>query len=101
VKSWPDYAAIEREGPASEGAAFRRLLARHNLAFPPKTARVRMLHLPTPDHRTELMIIFGEVLPEGSREPVRDGGGQLDQEAPAAAQSFLEDARRDLTIRRR
>ena len=98
VKSWPDYAAMQTEDPASDGAAFARLLARHNLAFPQKTARVRMFYLPTPDHRSELMIIFGEVLPEGSRVPVRDGGVQLDMEAPAAAQSFLEDARRDLTI---
>lgn len=101
VKSWPDYAAMEMEDPASDGAAFARLLAQHSLAFPKKAARVRMFHLPTADRRTELMIIFGEALPEGSGVPVREGGVQLDKEAPAAAQSFLEDARRDLTIRRK
>lgn len=101
VKSWPDYAAMQMEDSDSDGAAFARLLAQNNLAFPKKTARVRMFHLPTSDHRTELMIIFGEALPEGSAVPVRDGGVQLDKEAPAAALTFLEDARRDITIRRK
>lgn len=99
VKSWPDYAAMQVEDPASDGAAFARLLAEHHLSFPRKTVRVRMFHLPTPDRRTELMIIYGEALPEGSTVPVRDGGVPLDNESPAAAQTFLENARRDLSIR--
>src|SRR3984893_19483118 len=37
VKSWPDYAAMQIEDPASDGAAFSRLLAQHHLAFPNKT----------------------------------------------------------------
>jgi hypothetical protein len=100
VKSWPDYAAVEAEDPASDGAAFSRLLAEHNLAFPKRTVRVRMFHLPTPDRRTELMIIYGEALSDNSDIPVRPGGVALDKEAPAAAQAFLENARRDLTIRK-
>jgi hypothetical protein len=101
TKSWPDYAANNAEDPASDGAAIGRLLAEHNLAFPKRAARVRMFHLPTPDHRTELMIIYGEALPEGSPVPVRDGGVVLDQEAPAAAHMLLEHARRDLNILRK
>jgi hypothetical protein len=66
-----------------------------------KTARVRMFHLPTPDRRTELMIIYGEALPEGSVVPVREGGVPLDNESPASAQTFLENARRDLSISKR
>jgi hypothetical protein len=98
VKSWPDYAAMENEDPASDGAAVQRMLAQHNLAFPKKAARVRMFHLPTPDRRAELMIIYGEALPEGSTVPVRKGGVELDKESPDAARMFLEDARRGLTI---
>jgi hypothetical protein len=101
IKSWPDYAANNAEDPASDGAAIARLLAEHNLAFPKRAARVRMFHLPTPDHRTELMIIYGEALPEGSPIPVRDGGVVLDQEAPASAHTLLEHARKDLTILRK
>jgi hypothetical protein len=100
VKSWPDYAAMENEDPASDGAAVQRMLAQHNLAFPKKAARVRMFHLPTPDHRAELMIIYGEALPEGSTVPVRKGGVELDKESPDSARMFLEDARRGLTIRK-
>jgi hypothetical protein len=100
VKTWPDYAASEAEDPASDGAAIGRLLARHNLAFPKKAARVRMFHLPTPDHRTELMIIYGEALPEGSTVPVREGGVQLDKESPSSARMFLDHMRRDMTIRK-
>lgn len=101
VKSWPDYAANNAEDPGSDGAAVGRLLAEHDLVFPKKAARVRMFHLPTPDQRTELMIIYGEALPEDSDVPVRAGGVALDDEAPAAAQTFLEHARDYLTIVRK
>jgi hypothetical protein len=84
-----------------DGAAMTRLLAEHNLVFPKKTARVRMFHLPTPDRRTELMIIYGEALTEGSTVPVRKDGVELDKESPPSAQMFLDDARRDLAIRKR
>lgn len=100
VKSWPDYARANAEDPASDGAAIDRLLAEHKLTLPKRAARVRMFHLPTPDRRTELMIIYGEALPDASEVPVREGGVELDKEAPAAAQTFLEHARRDLSIRK-
>ena len=101
VKAWPDYAANQAEDPDSDGAAIARLLDEHNLVFPKRTARVRMFHLPTMDRRTELMIIYGEALPDDSAVPVRDGGVPLDKEAPDAAHLFLEHARRDLGIVRR
>jgi hypothetical protein len=101
TKSWPDYAAKTIENPASDDAAISRLLAAHKLVFPQRAARVRMFHLPTPDRRSELMIIYGEALPEDSDVPVRAGGVVLDQEFPAAAHMLLEHARRDLTIVRK
>jgi hypothetical protein len=101
VKSWPEYAAMQLEDPASDGAALSHLLAEHKLAFPRKAARVRMFHLPTPDHRTELMIIYGEALPEDSKIPVRKDGVELDKESPDSARLLLDDARKDLIIRKR
>lgn len=101
VKSWPDYAAMQAEDPVSDGAAIERLLAQHDLAFPKRTVRVRMFYLPTPDRRTELMIIYGEALPEGSPVPVRKDGVELDRDAPDSARAILQDARQGLTIRRR
>jgi hypothetical protein len=100
VKSWLDYAAMQIEDPASDGAAIAHLLAAHNLAFPRKAVRVRMFHLPTADRRTELMIIYGEALTEESKIPVRTDGVALDKESPSSAQAFLEHARRDLSIRK-
>lgn len=98
VKSWPDYAANQAEDPASDGAAIARLLDEHNLVFPKRVVRVRMFYLPTMDRRTELMIIYGEALPDDSTVPVSEGGVQLDKESPDAAHLFLEHARRDLGI---
>jgi hypothetical protein len=98
VKSWADYAANEAEDPASDGAAIARLLGEHNLMFPKKAVRVRMFHLPTPDRRTELMIIYGEALPDDSPVPVDESGVDLDKQAPDSARLFLEHARRDLGI---
>jgi hypothetical protein len=101
VKSWPDYAANQVDDPGSDGAAMARLLDEHNLVFPKKTVRVRMFYLPTSDRRTELMIIYGEALPDDSAVPVSDGGVQLDKESPDSAHLFLEHARRDLGIVKR
>ena len=70
MKSWPNYAAGMLDDPASDGAAISNLLAKSNRKFPQRAARIRMFHLPTPDKRTELMIIYGEALPENSPVPL-------------------------------
>jgi hypothetical protein len=101
VKSFPDYAGMQVEDPVSDGAAIGRLLAQHQLAFPKKVARVRMFHLPTADRRTELMIIYGEALPEGSKIPVSDKGIPLDDDFPDAAKIMLDHVKKGLTMRKR
>ena len=98
VKSFPDYGAVQAEDPRSDGAALARLLAKHNLAFPKRAAHVRMFHLPTADRRTELMIIYGEAVPEDSKIPVREGGVRLDGAFPEAANTLLDHALKSLTI---
>lgn len=101
VGSWPDYAAALAGDPGSDGAAIERLLAKQHFSLPPKVAHVRMFHLPSDDHRTELMIIYGEALPQNTAVPVREGGVQLDTESPGSAQTFLEHARAGLIIKTR
>jgi hypothetical protein len=98
VKSWPDFDSELRADPASDGAAVSGLLAESKLKFPDRTARVRMFHLPTPDRRTELMIIYGEALPESSSVPVRKEGVDLMKEDRAFAQKLLDDLKGQLTI---
>jgi hypothetical protein len=101
VKSWPDFAAAATEDPASDGAAIERLLTKRHLSFPHRAVQVRMFHLPSADHRTELMIIYGEALPQGTAVPVRNGGVDLDVESPGSAQMFLEHARQGLAVQTR
>ena len=101
VGTWPDYAATLGEDPASDGAAIERLLTKHHLSFPQQAVHVRMFHSPSTDHRTELMIIYGEALPQNTAVPVRKGGVQLDTESPSSAQMFLEHARQGLIVRTR
>jgi hypothetical protein len=100
VKSFSDYSTVGADDPASDGAAISHLLAQHNLAFPRKAARVRMFHLPTPDRRTELMIIYGEALPPDSKIPATEDGVHLDDASPAAAKEILDHARQGLSIRK-
>jgi hypothetical protein len=99
VKAFANYAGIQTD-PGSDGAAMSALLAQHNLAFPRKAARVRMFYLPTPDRRTELMIIYGEALSQDSRVPVSDDGVRLDEASPESAKLLLEHARAGLTIQK-
>ena len=101
VGSWPDYAEVIAEDPASDGAAIERLLAKRHLSLPSRAVHVRMFHSPSSDHRTELMIIYGEALPQDSAVPVRKGGVNLDIESPNLAEVFLERARKGLDARAR
>lgn len=101
VGSWPDYAAEMAGNPASDGAAIERLLEKRHLSFPHRAAHVRMFHLPSADHRSELMIIYGEALPQTSAIPVRNKGVDLDTESPDSAQVLLEHARQGLFIHTR
>jgi hypothetical protein len=71
------------------------------MSFPHKTVMVRMFHLPTADHRTELMVIYGEALPQNTTVLARADGAKLDTESPDSAKMFLEHARQGLTIRSR
>lgn len=99
VKSFPDYAGMEAEDARSDGAAIARLLAQHGLAFPKRAVRVRLIHLPTPDHRTELMIIYGEAVPEDSPIPVRAEGLRLDDAFPEVSDTLLKRTRRSFSLR--
>jgi hypothetical protein len=101
VKSLPDFAALLTGDPGSDGAAMGRLLAKRHLLFPHKAVMVRMFHLPSADRRTELMIIYGEALPQGTAVPVREGGVSLDSESPASAPLFLQHAREGLSVQTR
>ena len=101
VKSFPDYDTMQAEDPQSDGAAIGKLLAQHNLSFPKKTARVRMFYLPTPDRRTELMIIYGEALAADSKVPVAPDGVALDASFPDTAKMLLENAQKNVSIRKR
>ena len=98
VKGFLGYDAALQSDPRSDGAAISRLLARHSLAFPKRAARVRIFHLPAPDRRSELMIIYGESLPEDSKVPVAADGLRLDDASPESARMILDHARQNLTI---
>ena len=60
-----------------------------------------MFYFPTPDHRTELMIMYGEALTEASNIPVAPEGITLDTAAPEIAKQLLKHAQSGLSIRKR
>jgi hypothetical protein len=101
VGSWPDYRAEMAGNPASDGAGIERLLEKQHLSFPHRAAHVRMFHLPSADHRSELMIIYGEVLPQNSAIPVGKAGLDLGAESLDSARLLLERASQGLVMRTR
>jgi hypothetical protein len=101
VKGFSDLAATLAGDQASDGAALERLLAKQNLSLPHKSALVRMVHLPSIDHRTELLILYGEALPLHNYVPIGKDGVHLGTESPGMAQTFLERARQGLVVRKR
>ena len=101
VRSLPDLAAVSTVDPGSDLAAVGRLLDKKHLRLPHATVLVRMFHLPSADHRAELMIIYAEALPKDSAVPVRKPVVSLDEESPDSAQMFLGRVREGLVVRKR
>lgn len=100
VKAFLGYDSMQLSDPQSDGAALNRLMAEHHISFPKNAARVRMFHLPTPDRRSELMIIYGESLPADSKIPATTEGVLLDKASPESAKLLLDHAKQNLTIRK-
>jgi hypothetical protein len=98
VKSFPNLGALLMEDQGSDGQAMEHLLGKQHLVLPHNIVMVRMFHLPSADHRTELMIVYGEALPQNTAVPIREGGVPLDTESPSSAQIYLEHARQGLVI---
>ena len=98
VKAFSDYSADMQNG--ADAAAVAALLKKNNLAPPARVTRVRMFHLPSADRRSELMIIYGEMLPPQSPVPASAEGTPLDTDDPAAAKLVLQHALQGLRIRR-
>ena len=59
TRAYADYSALNRRAD-SDGTYGMRLLEKHGYKFPKAAVRTRMVHLPTPDKRSELMIIYVE-----------------------------------------
>ena len=98
VKSLPDLGALLLEDKGSDGAAMVQLLAKRHISLPHNTAWVRMFHVPSADRRTELMIIYGEALPQGFTIPIERSGDSLDKASSSSAQMLLEHARQELVV---
>jgi hypothetical protein len=99
VRAYADYDALNRD-LESDGAYARRLLERHGRDFPEAAVRLRAIHLPTPDRRSELMIIHASrldaaELPEGAEE------GLLVPQSSELARKTFESAVSGMTLDRR
>ena len=101
VKSFSSLGDLLQKDQGSDGQAMERLLESKQLVLPRNAVLVRMFYLPSADHRTELMIVYGEALPQNTNVPLREGGVPLDTEAPSSAQKFLKHARQGLIVRAR
>jgi hypothetical protein len=96
VWAYADY-SVSVADPGSDGAAMAGLLASHGFSFPKRVARVRLFHFPTPDRRSEVMVIYGEAVPESSSIPVTGNRISLDRAAPEAARLLLAQARETIS----
>lgn len=90
VKSWPDQSAVMTENLGSDVAALERLLAKKRLSLPHMTVLVRMFHLPSADRRTELMVIYGEALPQDGPVPYARRASTSTRSRPTWRGRFLD-----------
>ena len=92
---YADFAAIQSSQPDSDGAAAVAILAKRQLTFAKRVARVRMFHFPDADRRSELMIIYGESLPPTFAIP--NGAARFALDSGITA-SIIEHMQQALTI---
>ena len=96
VRAYAGYDVLNRD-PESDGAYAQRLLEQHGYEFPQAAARLRAIHLPTPDRRSELMIIHALGL-DGADLP--EEGLLLEEDSDLAQKTFYS-AVNGMTITRR
>lgn len=99
TKIFADFTQLNPK-PDSDFAYAQKLLQKNGYTFPKASMGVRLIHLPHPDKRSELMIIYCERmdprnLPKGGQEVV-----SADDQAPEVAQGVLKNALRGMQIRR-
>ncbi|MCI0352386.1 MAG: hypothetical protein L0Z53_23460 [Acidobacteriales bacterium] len=98
TRVYGDYSSLNRK-PSSDGAYAQALLENHGYRFLKAAIRTRMIYLPTPDKRSELMIIYAESA--SPHDPGATEGMPLDDQAPELAHGTLKKALSGMQIRRR
>jgi hypothetical protein len=100
TRAYTDYSELNRE-PTSDGAYAQALLKKHGYKFPTAAVRTRMIHLPTPDKRSELMIIYAESMDTKDVLKGAEDGALLDEQSPQVAQKVLQNAVSEMKVTRR
>jgi hypothetical protein len=100
TRAYADYSGLNRN-PESDGAYAQGLLEKHGYKFPKSTIRTRMIYLPSPDKRSELMIIYAESVDANDLPPDAEGGVQVDEQTPQLAKKILHNALSGMKVRRR
>jgi hypothetical protein len=98
TRAYSDYSALNRRAD-SDGAYGQRLLEKHGYKFPKAAVRIRMVHLPAPDKRSELMIIYVESRDTKELLKGAEDGVLLDEHAPKAAKKILQNAVSGMQVR--
>ncbi|MEO8026854.1 MAG: hypothetical protein ABI823_10285 [Bryobacteraceae bacterium] len=68
--------------PNSDSAEFKGLMEKSGMTGPAATARIRLVHLPGSDRRSELMIIYGEAVGADQLPAGMPNGIQADKNHP-------------------
>jgi hypothetical protein len=86
------------DNPQSDGGHVKRLLEKQGLTWPESAVRLRLIHLPNPDRRHELMIIYVEDGKEAHvpREDLVDFA--TSQRWPKIEQQLLNHAQQLMTV---
>ena len=100
TSAYADYSGLNRDA-MSDGAYAQALLEKNGYKFPKAAVRTRMIYLPTPDQRSELMIIYAESIDAKDLPAGAEQGVAVDERVPDLAKRALKNARSGMQIRRR
>jgi hypothetical protein len=97
TRIYTDYSVL-KPSPDSDGARGRALLAAKAYRLPTAAIRVRMIHLPNADNRSELMIIYLEALAPTQLPSDAKNEMAADDRYPDLAAAVLQHAIQGLKI---
>ncbi len=92
------YRSYVPDDPTSDFAQVQKLLLEHHLQLAGPAIRMRMIYLPDPERRRELMVIYAAPLSQNDAAKIPGDDGVDGSTFPALLEKLTSDAKKDVRV---